>query len=121
MALETVALPRSVVPRFGVWRVLLWFFAVLVIICLLVAARLYTIARSALPELDGTISVHGISGPVSVIRDRHGVPTIEAATLDNLFFGQGYVTAQDRLFQMDLIRRAAAGELSEIVGDRALA
>ena len=120
MALDTVALPRSVVRGVGVWRVLVWFFALLLIVCLLVAARLYTIARSALPELDGTISVHGISGPVSVIRDSHGVPTIEAATLDNLFFAQGYVTAQDRLFQMDLMRRAAAGELSEIVGDIAL-
>jgi penicillin amidase len=120
MALDTAVLPRSVVRRFDVRFVLAWLIAVLLIIGLLLAARLYTIARSALPELDGTISVHGISGPVSVIRDSHGVPTIEAATLDNLFFAQGYVTAQDRLFQMDLMRRAAAGELSEIVGDLAL-
>jgi penicillin G amidase len=120
MALDTVVRPGSVVRRFGLRRLFLWLVAVLLIICLLVADRLYTIARSALPELDGTISVHGISGPVSVIRDSHGVPTIEAATLDNLFFAQGYVTAEDRLFQMDLMRRAAAGELSEIVGDLAL-
>jgi penicillin G amidase len=120
MAMATVALPRPVVRRVRVWRVLVWFFAALMLFCLLAAIRLYMIARSALPELDGTISVQGISGPVSVIRDNHGVPTIEAATLDNLFFAQGYVTAQDRLFQMDLMRRAAAGELSEIVGKVAL-
>ena len=83
-------------------------------------AWLYTIGRSPLPDLDGAIPVSGISAPVSVSRDSHGVPTIEAATLDDLFFAQGYITAQDRLFQMDLLRRAAAGELSEIVGDVAL-
>jgi penicillin amidase len=79
-----------------------------------------TIARSALPEIDGPLPVPGISAPVSVTRDAHGVPTIEAATLTDLFFAQGYVTAQDRLFQMDLLRRAAGGELSEIVGEAAL-
>jgi penicillin amidase len=85
-----------------------------------VVAWLFTIARSALPDLDGALAVAGISAPVSVSRDSHGVPTIEAATLDDLFFAQGYITAQDRLFQMDLMRRAAAGELAEIVGDVAL-
>ncbi len=83
-------------------------------------AWFFSIARSALPEIDGTLAVRGLSAPVSITRDSHGVPTIEAATLDDLFFAQGYVTAQDRLFQMDLMRRAAAGELSEVVGDVAL-
>jgi penicillin amidase len=106
--------------RFRIWRILGRVLVVILFLALATAAWLTTIARSALPELDGAISVPGISGPVSVIRDGHGVPTIEAATLDNLFFAQGYVTAQDRLFQMDLMRRAAAGELSEIVGDVAL-
>jgi penicillin amidase len=81
---------------------------------------LLSIARSALPELDGPIPVAGVSAPVSVTRDDHGVPTIESATPDDLFFSQGYVTAQDRLFQMDLMRRAATGELAEIIGDVAL-
>jgi penicillin amidase len=61
--------------------------------------------------------VPGISSKVRVVRDGHGVPTIEAATLEDLFFAQGYVTAQDRLWQMDVMRRAAAGELSEVIGD----
>ena len=81
---------------------------------------LLAMARSALPELDGPLRIAGISGPVSVTRDGHGVPTIEAATLDDLFFAQGYVTAQDRLFQMDLMRRSARGELAEVFGPRAL-
>lgn len=78
---------------------------------------LRSIALSARPQLDGTLAVAGLKAPVTVIRDGHGVPTIEAASLDDLFFAQGYVTAQDRLFQMDGMRRFAAGELSEIVGE----
>src|SRR5450759_4684775 len=78
---------------------------------------LYLIAHSALPQLDGSVPVPGISSKVRVVRDERGVPTIEAATLEDLFFAQGYVTAQDRLWQMDMMRRAAAGELSEVIGE----
>jgi penicillin amidase len=112
-----VAAPRR---RFRPWRFFGWLALALLVVCAAGVAWLYTIAHSALPELDGAIPVSGISAPVSVSRDNHGVPTLEAATLDDLFFAQGYVTAQDRLFQMDLLRRAASGELSEIVGDVAL-
>jgi penicillin G amidase len=73
--------------------------------------------QSALPQLDGTLHVHGLTAAVVITRDNHGFPTIQASNLDDLFFAQGYVTAQDRLFQMDGTRRFAAGELSEIVGD----
>jgi penicillin amidase len=76
----------------------------------------YSMARSALPQLDGRLRVAGLSAPVTVIRDVHGAPTIDAANFDDLFFAQGYVTAQDRLFQMDGIRRAAGGELAEVFG-----
>ncbi len=58
----------------------------------------------------------GLSAPVMVRRDAHGVPHIEAATQDDLFVAQGYVTAQDRLWQMDAYRRNANGELAEIMG-----
>jgi penicillin amidase len=77
---------------------------------------LYYVARSALPQLDGTIKIAGLTAPVHVMRDTHGVPDIEAATPDDLFFAQGYVTAQDRLWQMDVMRRFAAGEMSELLG-----
>ncbi|MGB9202339.1 MAG: penicillin acylase family protein [Terriglobales bacterium] len=92
-------------------------------VCLVLAAMIvaiwwfYWIAHSALPQLDGSVSVPGISSKVRVVRDGQGVPTIEAATLEDLFFAQGYVTAQDRLWQMDILRRAAAGELSEVIGE----
>jgi penicillin amidase len=81
----------------------------------------FWIAHSAVPQLDGTVSLPGISSPVQVVRDGHGVPAIEAATLEDLFFAQGYVTAQDRLWQMDIMRRAAAGELSEVIGEDTVA
>jgi penicillin amidase len=78
------------------------------------------VAHSALPQLDGRLQISGLSAPVTVTRDGHGVPTIEAASLEDLFFAQGYVTAQDRLWQMDMMRRYGSGELSEILGDGTL-
>ena len=68
------------------------------------------------PQMSGTLALSGLSAPVRVIRDRWGVPHIKAATQDDLFFAQGFVQAQDRLFQMDLWRRAAQGRLSEVLG-----
>jgi penicillin amidase len=66
--------------------------------------------------LDGDLHLAGLLAPVTVRRDAHGVPHIEAATQDDLFVAQGYVTAQDRLWQMDLYRRNGNGELAEIFG-----
>ncbi|HET9619875.1 MAG TPA: penicillin acylase family protein [Kofleriaceae bacterium] len=72
--------------------------------------------RRSLPELAGTITVDGITHPVRVTRDAHGVPVIEADDEADLFFGLGYVHAQDRFFQMELQRRAGQGRLSELAG-----
>src|SRR5580698_412121 len=74
--------------------------------------------KAALPVLDGDLHLAGLSAPVTVRRDAHGVPHIEAATQDDLFIAQGYVTAQDRLWQMDASRRAANGNLAEILGPK---
>jgi penicillin amidase len=101
-------------------RVFLWLLLILVLLILGAVAYAYFIARSALPQLDGRLQVKGLSAPVKVTRDGHGVPAIEAATLEDLFFAQGYVTAQDRLWQMDVMRRFAGGELSEILGEDTL-
>ncbi len=120
MAITTLSPAASSRSSFRIWRALGVFGLAFVVISAAGIAWLLTIARSALPELDGPLPVSGVSAPVSVTRDSHGVPAIEAASLDDLFFAQGYVTAQDRLFQMDLMRRAAAGELAEIVGEAAL-
>ncbi len=97
---------------------ILYYAVCLVVVALIIGLWwLYWAARRPLPQLDGSVAVPGISSKVRVVRDEHGVPTIEAATLEDLFFAQGYVTAQDRLWQMDMMRRAAAGELSEVIGE----
>ena len=96
------------------------FIAILICIVAAVLLWLFSMARSALPNIDGTVAVAGLSAPVSVTRDARGVPAIDALTNDDLFFAQGYVTAQDRLFQMDLLRRASEGDLAEIVGEVAV-
>ncbi|MDA0302581.1 MAG: penicillin acylase family protein, partial [Chloroflexi bacterium] len=74
----------------------------------------------AFPQVDGVLRVDGLSAPVDVIRDRHGVPHIFAQTDADALFGQGLVHAQDRLFQMDLLRRIAAGRLAAVAGERAV-
>lgn len=106
--------------RSPVLRVLLWLLAAVLLILAGAAGYGWFVAHSALPQLDGRLQISGLSAPVTVTRDGHGVPTIEAASLEDLFFAQGYVTAQDRLWQMDMMRRYGSGELSEILGDGTL-
>lgn len=97
-------------------RIVYYFVCFLLVVVIAGVWWLYWMARRPLPQLDGALSVPGISARVRVIRDERGVPTIEAGSLEDLFFAQGYVTAQDRLWQMDMMRRSAAGELSEVIG-----
>ncbi len=101
-------------------RILLAVFVVVLIGVVCLCAWAWWVARANLPQVDGTIIAPGLSAEVRVLRDEQGVPTIDARTLEDLFFAQGYVTAQDRLWQMDMMRRAAAGELSEVVGEATL-
>ena len=69
-----------------------------------------------LPRLDGKVRAPGLAADVRVERDPHGVVTLTAATLPDLLFAQGYVTASDRMWQMDALRRHGAGELAEVLG-----
>ncbi len=101
-----------------------WFlfgFATLIVV-LAVAGGLYVRyeLRGSLPQLDGAAALPGLSAPVSVDRDGLGVPTINAASRADAAAALGYLHAQDRFFQMDLQRRQAAGELSALLGVRAL-
>jgi len=116
-------LPRRKRKR-GWVRIVLWLVCGLVVLLALAVAAgvlwLRSVTLAALPQLDGDAHVAGLSAPVTVRRDAHGVPHIDAATLDDLLVAQGYVTAQDRLWQMDLMRRAATGELAEVFGHAAL-
>jgi penicillin G amidase len=101
-------------------RLFFWIVACLFVFCIAVLLWAYSIAHSALPQLDGSLGISGLAAPVTVIRNSHGVPSIRAANLDDLFLAQGFVTAQDRLWQMDMMRRYASGELSEILGEETL-
>ncbi|MCH8189242.1 MAG: penicillin acylase family protein [Proteobacteria bacterium] len=75
---------------------------------------------SAHPQVEGRIEVEGLDGRVEVLRDHFGVPHIFAGSEADALFGQGFVHAQDRLFQMDSIRRVASGRVAEVVGSGAL-
>lgn len=112
---------RAAAPRRR--RLLRWIFRaaltlVILLIALAVVAAIWSrhAMRAALPQIDGTLTVSGLSAPVTITRDAQGVPSISASTVDDLLFAQGFVTAQDRLWQMDTLRRHAAGELAEILG-----
>ncbi len=77
-------------------------------------------ARAALAQTTGELKIAGLKKPVEILRDTWGVPHIYAKTKEDLFFAQGFVVAQDRLWQLDLWRRKAMGELAEIMGPEAI-
>jgi len=93
----------------------------IVIAVLLVAALAIVgwIVWRPLPQRSGTISAP-LDAPVSVAFDAHGVPHVRASSLEDALFVQGYLTAQDRLWQMDALRRYDAGDLAEILGPNLL-
>ncbi len=74
----------------------------------------------AMPQLDGTVKLDRLTAEVRVQTDAHGIPVIDAANRADAVRALGYVTARDRLFQMELMRRKSAGRLAEIFGDMAL-
>jgi len=92
--------------------------AVTLVVITVIAALLAL--RASLPELDGEMSVMGIVADASIERDADGIPVITASSRADLAFATGFAHGQDRYFQMDMIRRQAAGELSEIVGNVAI-
>ncbi|MCL1499399.1 penicillin acylase family protein [Xanthomonas nasturtii] len=92
------------------------------IVLLAVAASLslYLLLRGSLPQLEGAGTLTGLAAPVGVQRDGLGVVTIDAANQLDAMRALGYVHAQERYFEMDLMRRAPAGELSELFGAKAV-
>ncbi len=72
--------------------------------------------KNALSQTEGEVKVKGLSQEVTIMRDKWGVPYVTAKNIKDVAFAQGYATAQDRLWQMDLLRRAAKGELSAVLG-----
>ncbi|MBM3151162.1 MAG: penicillin acylase family protein [Chloroflexi bacterium] len=95
----------------------------LVIVALPLLASLgayFGLVRPALPQLDGELALAGLEEQVIIQRDQNGIPHILAGNVHDLFFAQGFVHAQDRLWAMESARQAAHGTLSEVVGERAL-
>ena len=107
-------LPRNLAIAFVVALVLL--------VAAFFTARIWArnALRDSLPQLDGNLAIPGLSAPVTVQRDAQGVPAIKAASLDDLIIAQGFVTAQDRLWQMEALRRHALGTLAELFGSSLL-
>ena len=89
---------------------------VLVLAVVLVSFGAWTVHRP-FPQLNGEITVAGLEGSVEVVRDDLGIPQIYADSIDDLFFAEGYVHAQDRFYEMDVRRHITAGRLSEMFGD----
>lgn len=80
----------------------------------------FLVIRTSLPVTEGTLELSGLSAPVSVVRDEHGIPHISAASAEDAYRALGFVHAQDRLWQMEFQRLVAAGRLSEAVGEAGL-
>jgi len=97
-------------------KVILALFVGIGFVVILMLAGQWYIRRSR-PAVSGTFRVDGIAGPVEIWRDSAGVPHIWAERERDLYFAQGYVHAQDRLWQLELYRRLAEGRLAEIMGD----
>ena len=101
-------------------RWMLRLLAVLLALFMLGAGALYLTLWRSLPKFDGEVRLAGLAGPVEVLRDAYGIPHIYAASLEDANFALGYVHAQDRMWQMEMNRRIAAGRVAELLGAPAL-
>jgi len=97
-------------------RVAGWIVATLGVLLLAAVAVAWVVLRSSLPTLEGDEELAGLTAPASIERDAAGVPVIRGATRADVARATGYAHAQDRLFQMDLLRRTGAGELAALLG-----
>lgn len=94
--------------------------AALLVLVLLVFVAVWLYLRQSLPDYSGEVKLAGLAGPVEVLRDAHAIPHIQAQSWDDAWFALGFVHAQDRLWQMEMNRRIAAGRVAEVVGERGL-
>lgn len=96
------------------------FVSIITAILLILCGIYYHWSRNSLPKYEGQIKVSSLQSEVSIVRGERGIPYLTAQNRKDLYFAQGYATAQDRLWQMDLLRRTATGRLSELLGSRSL-
>lgn len=106
--------------RGRVARWVLWTLAFVVVSCAVLVSTSIVLVKGSLPILDGTLTAPGIGSKVSVVRDAQGVPTITGTSREDVAYATGFLHAQERFFQMDLMRRSATGELADLVGPPAL-
>ncbi len=92
----------------------------LAVVVAVAAGAGYWYAQGKLPQREGEVAMAGLQAPVSVRYDSRGVPHLQAQNEADLYRALGYVHAQDRLFQMEIMRRLARGELAEVLGDKLL-
>ena len=117
-------------PRRGPWRrfralplgLRVTSYVAVLLVLTLVALSLTSLVlvRRSFPQTSGTLEVAGLEGSVEVLRDATGIAQIYADSTEDLMFAQGFVSAQDRFFEMDLRRHATAGRLAELFGDDGL-
>ncbi|MGQ9459308.1 MAG: penicillin acylase family protein, partial [Anaerolineae bacterium] len=93
---------------------------VLLLLALAVGGWVAWMIRLPWPQTKGEISLPGLQAPVTVVRDRWGIPHLYASNSHDLFMAQGFVHAQDRFWQMEFWRRIGSGRLSEVLGKAAL-
>ena len=99
-------------------KISLFLFAILILIVLVGG---YEFVKSRVPQMNGELVLRNLDGQVEVIRDQNGIPHIHAKSNRDAFRALGYIMASERLFQMEVSRRLAQGELAEIFGEKALA
>ncbi|UCC63822.1 MAG: penicillin acylase family protein [Anaerolineae bacterium] len=102
-------------------QIILAVVATLLVAAMISLALVRHIVRRGWPQTEGALTLTGLRAPVTVVRDRYGVPHIYAESAADLFFSQGYVHAQDRFWAMELNRHRGRGTLAELLGDEALA
>lgn len=102
------------------WKIVAWVLGIILSICVVAVVGLNMYLSSSKPIIKGSLTLSALDADVKVVRDGFGVPHIKATSDADLYRAQGFVQAQDRLFQMDLARRQASGRLSEVVGEAAV-
>ena len=105
---------------FRLFRFLLRTVSLIAVFALLIGGGLYWFLSRSIPDYDATARVAGLTAPVEIVRDTANVPHVFASSDADAYFGLGYAHAQDRLWQMTMLRRTVQGRLSELFGERTL-
>ena len=103
-----------------IFRWLVRLTALLIVLSVIGTALVYWLASRSLPDYNDEVAVYGLNAPVEIVRDNANVPHIFGAVDEDVFFGLGFAHAQDRMWQMIMLRRTAQGRLSEIFGGATL-